>query len=178
MSDLVIRSAVAEDVVFLEDMLVEAANWPSHLDRSRADTLSDPAIAHYIDGWPHRTDVGVVADDDDQPVGAAWLRFFTESDPGYGFVREDIPELAVGVVAHRRGQGVGRMLLRALADAARQSGDIEHISLSVEHGNEAGAALYRSEGYRVIESRGHADTMLLDLWEPGDAAARIAGDSH
>jgi len=175
---VVIRAAMACDAAFLEDMLVEAANAPSHPDRGRAETLADPAIAHYVEGWPRATDMGVVAVGEHQrPVGAAWLRFFTDADPAYGFVRADIPELAIGVVADRRGHGVGRALLRALAGIARQRG-VEYVSLSVERANPA-AALYRAEGYRVVDSREHADTMLLNLRPSADAATAppAAGDS-
>ncbi len=52
MDGVVIRAAGAGDATFLEDMLVEAANTPSHLGRSRADTLADPAVARYVQGWP------------------------------------------------------------------------------------------------------------------------------
>ncbi|HKN95779.1 MAG TPA: GNAT family N-acetyltransferase [Pseudonocardiaceae bacterium] len=159
---MTVRAATAGDADFLADMLVEAANWPSHVDRPRAEVLADPEIAHYVAGWPRDTDLGVVAVDGDRPVGAAWLRFFTEAEPAYGFVRADVPELAIGVVADQRGRGVGRALLRALADAARLAG-IERISLSVERANRA-IELYRAEGYRTVSSRDHADTMVLDLW--------------
>lgn len=94
-------------------------------------------------------------------MGAAWLRYFPDTEPAYGFVRADIPELAIGVVAEARGRGVGRTLLRALADAARQRG-IEHISLSVERANPA-ARLYLAEGYRVVDRRENSDTMVFDL---------------
>ncbi len=162
MSNVVIRAATAGDTAFLEDMLVEAANWPSHPDRSREETLSDPGVAHYVDGWPRATDMGVVAhEEQERAIGAAWLRFFPETDPAYGFVRADIPELAVGVVSDRRGQGVGRALLRALTHKAQLRG-VEYISLSVERANPA-AMLYRAEGYQVVDRRDHADTMLLDL---------------
>jgi GNAT superfamily N-acetyltransferase len=162
MNDFVIRAAMTDDASFLQDMLVEAANTPSHPGRSRADTLAAPEVARYINGWPRATDLGVVAAEaDGRAVGAAWLRFFTEAEPAYGFVHADIPELAIGVVADWRGRGVGRALLRALADTARQHG-LESVSLSVERANPA-AALYYAEGYRVVESRDHADTMLLDL---------------
>ncbi|MEV2255231.1 GNAT family N-acetyltransferase [Streptomyces sp. NPDC050147] len=162
MNDFVIRAAMTADASFLQDMLVEAANTPSHPGRSRADTLAAPEVARYVDGWPRATDLGVVAvETDERAVGAAWLRFFTEAEPAYGFVHADIPELAIGVVADWRGRGVGRALLRALADTARQHG-LGYISLSVERANPA-AALYYAEGYRVVESRDHADTMLLDL---------------
>ncbi|MEV4648369.1 hypothetical protein, partial [Saccharopolyspora sp. NPDC049357] len=60
MDEIVIRSAGPDDVVFLEDMLVEAANTPSHPGRSRAETLAEPAVAHYVEGWPRATDLGVV----------------------------------------------------------------------------------------------------------------------
>lgn len=161
MDGLLVRKAAASDAEFLEDMLVEAVNVPDG-SRSRSETLADPAIARYVDDWPRPTDIGVVAvDTSHRRVGAAWLRFFTEADPGYGFVRADIPELAIGVSAGHRGAGVGRALLRALADAARDGG-VDHISLSVERANPA-ARLYRAEGYCVVESREHADTMLLTL---------------
>lgn len=161
MSEVVLRAAVASDAPFLEEMLVEAANAPSGT-RSRSEALADPAIAGYVNDWPRETDIGVVAiDGSDGPVGAAWLRFFTEVAPGYGFVRADIPELAIGVASDHRGKGLGRALLRSLADAARARG-IEHICLSVERANPA-ADLYRAEGYRVVDSREHADTMVLEL---------------
>lgn len=162
MNGVLIRTATADDASFLQDMLVEAANTPSHPGRSRADTLADPAVSRYVDGWPRSSDLGVVAaESGGRAVGAAWLRFFPEAEPAYGFVRADIPELAIGVVADQRGHGVGRALLRELAHTARERG-LEHISLSVERANPA-AVLYHAEGYRVVESRDHADTMLLDL---------------
>ncbi|QVQ50855.1 GNAT family N-acetyltransferase [Spiractinospora alimapuensis] len=171
MDHVVIRPATADDAEFLADMLVHAANTPSHPDRSRDDTLADPAIAHYVTGWPRATDIGVVAVEAGRgSIGAAWLRFFTSARPSHGFVAPDIPELAVGVVPDRRGHGVGRALVRAAADAAREGG-LTHISLSVERANPA-AALYSAEGYEVVERREHADTMVLAL-----APAPVSSDA-
>lgn len=161
MDEIAIRLAGPGDVVFLEDMLVEAANTPSHPSRSRAETLAEPAVAHYVEGWPRATDLGVVAERSALPIGAAWLRYFDETAPAYGFVGPDVPELAIGVDAASRGGGVGRKLLRALFDAARARG-IARISLSVERANPA-ARLYVAEGFTVVDRRQHADTMLLTL---------------
>ncbi|MFJ6699543.1 GNAT family N-acetyltransferase [Streptomyces sp. NPDC091272] len=162
MNAFVIRTATTADAPFLQDMLVAAANTPSRPGWSRADTLAAPENARYVSGWPRGTDLGVVAAEaDGRAVGAAWLRFFTEAEPAYGFVRADIPEVTIGVAADRRGRGVGRALLRALANTARQHG-LDYLSLSVERTNPA-AALYRVEGYQVVESHDQADTMLLDL---------------
>ncbi|HEX6858571.1 MAG TPA: hypothetical protein VF204_25015, partial [Streptosporangiaceae bacterium] len=83
---LTIRRAGPADAGFLADMLVEAANWRPEGKRSRADTLADPLLGHYIDGWPRPGDLGLVAELGGKPAGAAWLRFFPASDPAYGFV--------------------------------------------------------------------------------------------
>jgi GNAT superfamily N-acetyltransferase len=146
----------------MADMLVEAANWSADWKKSRRRVLSAPATAHYIAGWPRDTDLGVIAEADGAPVGAAWLRFFSAADSGYGFVAPDVPELTIGVDADWRGRGAGRALLRALAGQARSAG-IRQISLSVERGNFA-RRLYLAEGYQVVDSSdAHSDTMVKDL---------------
>lgn len=162
-SGYTIRPAVAADAGFLGDMLAEAVNWSTEWrPKSRQHILSAPATAHYVAGWPRDTDLGVVAEVDGQPVGAAWIRFLPEADPGYGFVAPDVPELTIGVSAAWRGRGVGRALLRAVAGQARARG-IGRISLSVERKNHA-QRLYLSEGYRVVDSSdAQSDTMLKDL---------------
>lgn len=145
------------------DMLVEAMNWsPEWKKKSRESVFSTPKIAHYITGWPRDTDLGVIAEANGQRVGAAWLRFLPATDPGYGFVAPGVPELTVGVAAPWRGRGVGRALLRAVADQARLRG-IGQISLSVERKNYA-QKLYISEGYQVVDSiDADSDTMIKDL---------------
>lgn len=158
-----IRPAVAGDASFLGDMLVEAANWSTEWrPKSRAQILSAPSTAHYLTGWPRGTDLGVLAEANGQPVGAAWLRYLPATDPGYGFVAPDVPELTIGVAAAWRGRGVGRALLRAIADQARARG-IGRISLSVERKNYA-QRLYLSEGYRIVDSSdAQSDTMIKEL---------------
>jgi hypothetical protein len=75
----------------MADMLVEAANWSADWKKkSRRRVLSAPATAKYIAGWPRATDLGVIAEADGAPVGAAWLRFLPAADPGYGFVAPDV----------------------------------------------------------------------------------------
>jgi GNAT superfamily N-acetyltransferase len=159
----VVRLATAVDAPFMAGMLVEAANWSADWKKkSRRRVLSAPVTAHYIAGWPRGTDLGVIAQADGAPVGAAWLRFLPAADPGYGYVAPDIPELTIGVAGAWRGRGVGRALLRALAGQARSAG-IRRISLSVERRNFA-QQLYLAEGYQVVDSSDvHSDTMVKDL---------------
>jgi ribosomal protein S18 acetylase RimI-like enzyme len=157
-----IRPATADDAEFLTDMLLEAFNWSGEQTFDREQVLADDHIHRYIDGWPRPGDFGVVATgEDDVPVGAAWARTLTAERAGYGYVANDVPELSIGVAPVSRGQGVGRALLSALIDTARDRG-LARISLSVEPENRA-AELYRSLGFVVVGQDGGSDTMVLRL---------------
>ena len=158
-----IRRATPDDGAFMADMLVEAVNWSSEWKKqSRSRVLSGRQTAHYIVGWPRDTDLGVIAETGGERVGATWLRFLPAADPGYGFVAADVPELTIGVAVKWRGQGVGRALLRAIAEQALPAG-IRQISLSVGRTNFA-QKLYLSEGYQIVDSSGRdSDTMVKNL---------------
>jgi GNAT superfamily N-acetyltransferase len=145
-----IRPARPGDAGFLAGMLTEAVNWDPSRGRSRESVLADPRTGCYVDGWPRPDDLGVVAEADGIPAGAAWLRVFTAASPAYGFVAPDVPELVIGLVPAWRGKGIGRALLRALADAARAAG-FARISLSAGRANFA-HGLYLAEGYQVTDS--------------------------
>ena len=162
MTGFSIRPATAADVDFLGDMLVEAVNWLPQRMWSRERVMTDPELSHYVSGWMKPNDFGVVAvDPADRPVGAAWVRYLTAADRGYGYVSDDVPEVTVGVVEPWRGRGVGRTLLRAVLDVARDR-RVPAISLSVERANFA-AGLYAAEGFRTVESFDDADTMVAEV---------------
>ena len=69
-------------------------------------------------------------------MGAAWFRFLPASDPGFGFVDAETPELGMGVAQSRRGQGIGSRLLSSLVAQARGDG-LATLSLSVAQDNYA-----------------------------------------
>jgi len=159
--DIVLRPALASDASFLVDMLVAAAFWrPDQPSGSRDDVLNTPELAHYASGWPKPGDLGFVAEND-QPVGAAWLRFFPVHDPGFGFLSADIPEVGMGVVRQWRSKGVGRRLLQTLIEAARGAG-IPALSLSVETDNYA-RRLYESCDFVAVAQVDGSVTMRLQL---------------
>lgn len=156
-----IRPAGAADAGFLTEMLAEAAFWRPEGPRGSVDDVArEPELAHYVAGWPQPGDLGMVAEHQ-RPVGAAWLRFFTVSDPGYGFIDVDTPEVAMGIVPEWRGRGVGTRLLDALVDGAREAG-LAKLSLSVESDNRA-RRLYERRGFRAVGQAGGSLTMLLRL---------------
>ncbi|MFF4993166.1 GNAT family N-acetyltransferase [Streptosporangium saharense] len=167
-----LRTATADDVGFLTDMLVAAVNWdPAREAVSRDRVLVDRRTAHYVEGWPRPGDLGVVAvEPGGSPVGAAWLRLFGSDDPGYGFVSEDVPELSMGVLPLWRGRGVGRALLTEIAQRAVERG-FARICLSVERANHA-RRLYTAEGFTTVESGPDSDTMVMVLPERRDRSCR------
>ncbi len=149
-----LRTATADDAGFIEHVFVLAADWNPANVKGEAHWRADPTFPKYVGGFPRGTDHGIVAEVRGAPVGAAWWRYFTEREPGYGFVAADIPELSIGVVLAQRGQGIGRALLRALVGV--RAGP---MSLSVEDGNPA-IRLYESEGFVPVGRVGGSTTML------------------
>ncbi len=163
----VIRPVQPDDLPFLWDMGWEAtAVDPGMRAMGREAAFAMPQIRKYLDGWGRPGDAGVVALDEGFAVGAAWYRLFTADEPGYGFVDERTPELAIAVVPSRRGRGFGDDLLRALLRRARDEG-YEQVSLSVERNNPA-LKLYERHGFRTVREVGNTFTMVA---RPGDVEA-------
>jgi GNAT superfamily N-acetyltransferase len=157
------RRATVEDLPFLEEVFVMTMDWNPENAKGAGHWRTDATFQQYIAGFPRSTDFGLIAERDGQKVGAVWSRYFTAEEPGYGFVSAEIPEIAIGVVEGRRGEGIGRALLNALIAAS--NGD---LSLSVEDGNPA-EELYRKQGFVPVGRVGNSTTMLRS--ERRDAGA-------
>ena len=102
------------------------------------------------------------------PVGAAWYRLFRRDQPGYGFVDERTPELAIAVVPSKRGHGIGEQLLTSLIERARESG-YDALSLSVEPGNPA-RKLYERHGFRCVQELPLPDGRVVGVPRPAGGA--------
>jgi len=142
-------------------MLGQAVAWrPGEAALDADAVLATPELAHYLDGWPRAEDFGLVFAERD-PIGAAWWRQFRAEEPGYGYVAEDVPEVAIAVRAQWRGRGIGTSLLQALIESAA-SRDVRALSLTVERANPA-RHLYERLGFTTVGPIGNAITMALDL---------------
>ena len=118
---------------------------------SPADVLGDPKLEHYTRLVPDRGDFGFVAEIDGRWVGVVWLLFLPEHDPGYGFVKPDVPELSVCVKPGYRGHGIGSRLVDK-AMAASRDRKLEAVTLSVEAGNRA-RDLYLRVGFGPVDGK-------------------------
>lgn len=112
-----LRAATTADTPFLEEMLYAAIFVRPGAQIPPRSIVREPAIARYVDGWGTRDgDRGVVAVTGATPVGAAWVRRFPATAPGYGFIDEATPELSMAVRQEHRGHGIGTRLLVSLQE--------------------------------------------------------------
>ncbi len=159
-STVTTRLGTPADRPVIEAMLFEAFFWSPTYERPLfAEFRQHPEFQKLVADWGRPEDRAVIAESDDQPVGAAWYRFWTENCHSYGFVTADIPEVGMGVHPDYRGRGVGRRLLQRLLAEARRSG-VSALSLSVDPHNGA-RQLYESEGFIKVGESGTSWTLLF-----------------
>lgn len=144
-----IRAIGRDDAEFLWEMLY----WAAHVDEdagvTRDDIRLDPDLVGHVVDWGRDGDVGVIAEERDGAVGAAWLRLFVPGVSDYSvYVDDRTPELVIAISPGLEGRGIGSLLLSALFDVA----DRLHPStvLSVRSTNPA-LRLYERFGYREVD---------------------------
>jgi ribosomal protein S18 acetylase RimI-like enzyme len=155
----VLRPASNDDLMLVKKTLYTALSWNPDDPIPPFEVVVDhPKIAVYYDGWMRHGDDGVVAESDDGVfVGMAFCRLFPDGEDAQGFVDANTPELAVGVEAKFRGQGVGQRLMERLHES-RMAAGVERMSLSVDVNNRA-VHLYEHLGYS--EERRHGDGIVM-----------------
>ena len=154
------REATAADVGFLREMLFEALYVPPGADPLPRSVIEQPELAHYVEGFGRAGDVGLVALDGAEPIGAAWVRMLQGPDAGYGHVDDETPELTVAVLPEWRGRGVGAHLIDELIGLVGSSAPA--ISLSVDPANPA-VRLYERFGFAPVATSGTSVTMRKPL---------------
>jgi ribosomal protein S18 acetylase RimI-like enzyme len=147
---------VPADQQILWEMLYLAIFVPAGDDPLPREVINKPELARYVEGWGRQGDLGVLAQDDELPVGAAWLRLMR----GYGFVADGIPELSISVLPGYRGAGIGTRLIQAVIEQARKS--YSGISLSFSIDNPA-VRLYKRLGFKTVRQDGVTQVMLLNI---------------
>lgn len=148
-----IRRAGVGDLAFLRLMLWEAVRpEPGEPDPGMEARLAEPVVASYLEGWGREGDVGVVAESDGMPIGAAWCRL-PGAVHGWGYLDAGTPEVVIAVEKDHRGRGVGRALLDALVSFAEDAGATA-LSLSMDPGDAAAMALYASAGFEPAGTNG------------------------
>jgi ribosomal protein S18 acetylase RimI-like enzyme len=157
--NLKLRKSQYTDLPFLRAMLYEAVFWRESADRPTYEIgLAFPEVSKALADWGKREgDTAVIAEINSIPVGAAWIRYWTDDNPIRGYLQEDTPVLVIGVHADHRYQGIGKQLMVwMIAYAAKHR--IQQISLMVSKDNYA-QNLYRQQGFLEYADRG--DSLLM-----------------
>ena len=137
-----LRPLKSSDEPILWKMLVQAAH-----EFSLATVKANPDLVRYVHQWGKAGDFGVVAERHNVPIGAAWIRLWTDEGKGYGYVADDIPELAIAVMPEIKGQGIGTAMLQQLLELAQTR--YPAISLSIRTSNPA-LRLYQRLGFATV----------------------------
>ena len=117
----------------LPEFLYQAIFIPDGVEPPPRNVINDPEIIVYIkDFGTQPEDLGVVAEQNGQIVGAAWTRII----PAYGHIDNTTPELAISILPEFRGLDIGTKLMKKLFEALWQNGH-EQTSLSVQKDNPA-----------------------------------------
>ena len=170
-----LRPATADDIDVLWAMLALAAAPDD--PRPVEEIAAVPELARYVAGWGRAGDVGLVAVDDatGEPVGAGWYRSFTADAPGYGFVDEQTPEIAIACTAATRGRGLGHQIIGGLLARAHRDG-LARLCLSVHVTNAIGQRVYEDEGFVAVglDDEGQHITMVAPTRIERAADATVA----
>jgi GNAT superfamily N-acetyltransferase len=154
-----IRPLTLIDETFLWEMLYQAIYVPNGQPAPSRDIIQQPEIARYVQGWGKPGDRGFLALNaiTNQPIGAIWVRLFPIEAPGYGYVDDSSPELAMAVLPGDRGKGVGTQLLVTLIDSQPEVS----LCLSVSEGNPV-VRLYDRFGFAIVGHANGSMTMKRD----------------
>jgi len=155
-----IRVMRESDYDCLPELLYQAIYIPTGEELPPRSIINDPEIFVYIKDFGISSgDLGVVADQNGQVVGAAWTRII----PAYGHIDNDTPELAISILPEFRGYGIGTKLMKKLFAVLREHG-YRQTSLSVQKDNPA-VRLYKRLGYKITEEKldhaGHEDYIMI-----------------
>jgi GNAT superfamily N-acetyltransferase len=143
--------ATAEET--LRPFLAQSVNWSiDSPPLSDEQIAADEVLEGYVSGWGREGDTGVVIlDDEDRPVGGAWVRLPREDWRGEGWAGD--PD--------EQGKGYGTHLVRAVLDLLRLSGR-GSVSLAVHQLNTAGE-FFAQNGFVIAGRNGDADVLLRSI---------------
>jgi len=153
------RPLLRTDYDFHQEMLYQAIYLPEGAPPLPREIIRQPEIYRYIEKWGRAHDLGFIAmaGTEQKPVGAVWIRLYSEDNRGYGYVNDLTPELSIAVLPEYRGRGVGTKLIRHMLDAVGKN--YQAISLSVIRENPA-VRLYRRFGFESIMETKDSITMV------------------
>jgi len=155
-----VRVMRKSDYGCLPEFLYQAIYIPEGEELPPRSIINEPEIFVYVNDFGTQPgDLGVIAEQNGQIIGAAWTRII----PAYGHIDESTPELAISMLPEFRGYGIGTNLMKKLFEVLSGHG-YKQTSLSVQKDNPAvrfyQRLRYETSGER-IDHAGHEDYLMI-----------------
>ena len=155
-----VRVMRKSDYECLNEFLYQAIFNPKGAVRPPRNVIYEPEIFVYIkDFGTQPGDLGVVAEQNGQVIGAAWTRII----PAYGRIDNETPELAISIFPEFRSYGIGTKLMKKLFEVLRKTG-YKQTSLFVQKDNPAVRFYQRlgcEESGERTDHAGHKDYLMI-----------------
>ena len=166
MNSAKVRTMHESDYSCLPEFLYQAIFIPVGVEPPPRSIINEPEIFVYIKEFGTQAgDLGVVAEQNGQIIGAAWTRIILpiRKWSAYGHIDAETPELAISILPEFRGNGTGTKLMKRLFDILILNG-YKRTSLSVQKNNPA-LQLYQRMGYKITDEKldqaGHEDYIMV-----------------
>lgn len=144
--DYVIRPIKESEYPLLDEFIYEAIFVPKDVSVPEKSIINNPSLQVYIAGFGmKKDDYCVVAEVNNQVVGAAWVRIMND----YGHIDDETPSLAISLYKQYRGLGIGTALMKRLLIVLKEKG-YNRTSLDVQKANYA-LKMYQNVGYEIVD---------------------------
>ncbi len=156
-----IRPIQNEELHLLEDFLYGAIFQRDTEHPLPREVIFEPALYVYIENFGKADDHCLVAESDNQVIGAVWVRILGGSVKGFGHIDSRTPEFAISVKKGYQKLGIGTALMNAMLDLLKAKG-YEKTSLAVQKDNYA-VKMYLAVGFSIIDELDEEYLMVYDL---------------
>ena len=153
-----IRSILKGEDNLLKDFLYEAIFVPQGTPAPPKSIIDQPELQVYVtDFGTKKDDIGLVAEINNKPVGAVWVRIMND----YGHIDNDTPSFAISLYKEYRGLGIGTALMKEMLRILKDRG-YKQASLAVQKANYA-LKMYQKTGFEIVDENEEEYIMLCRL---------------
>lgn len=153
-----IRTILEGEERLLKDFLYEAIFVPVGTPAPPKSMINRPELQVYVIGFgTKKDDIGLVAEIDNKPIGAVWVRIMSD----YGHIDNDTPSFAISLYKDYRRMGIGTALMKEMLCILKDRG-YKQASLAVQKANYA-VRMYQKTGFEIVDENEEEYIMLCRL---------------
>jgi len=154
----IIRELRQDEIKVLDTFLYEAIFIPEGVAAPDRDIINQSELQVYIkDFGCNRGDMCLVAQVEDEIVGAVWVRIMND----YGHVDNETPSFAISLLKEYRNYGIGTDLMKQMLMKLRMQG-YNQASLAVQKMNYA-VSMYKKVGFEIVDENDEEYIMICRL---------------